>query len=359
VESKTERIYYMDLARAVILLTGVFFHAALNFEDSDNSLHVQWFPHALAVLIDVMRRFRMEALFVVSGYFSGVLVESRGVKGFFRNRTVRMGVPLLFCGTVFNPIPYLFMQPRFVPWRQPFYFINGVWKNHLWNIANLLAYETTLFTALIFLPTLHRKLSQTRVPALVVVAGYVLAFLGFQAFWAHLPGFRFPDFFVTAGHLPRYAPAYLLGYFVQRNRVVRESLFDLRISLPLAVVATVAERIVSVRIPDGMAVTTLLTLERIALACVLFSFVRAVETPNIWIRRLSIASYTIYLLHMPFQMAFMAAFPWLREGWLSYFLVGFVPIPLFWAFHVYVVERVDWAGFLFNGKVYTPKTRSF
>lgn len=97
------RFYYMDNLRALAMLAGVLFHAALAYSplvhnfwstaDPDKSITLDalsWFSHL----------FRMPLFFLLSGFLALMLLEKRGVGGFLKNRTLRILLPLV----VFLPI---------------------------------------------------------------------------------------------------------------------------------------------------------------------------------------------------------------------------------------------------------------
>jgi len=98
-----QRIYYLDNLRALAMLLGVFFHAAIaygptmtNFwltsgpEQSEAIDFVAWFTHL----------WRMPLFFVISGFFSLLLIQRRGIKGFLKNRGMRISVPFI----IFVPV---------------------------------------------------------------------------------------------------------------------------------------------------------------------------------------------------------------------------------------------------------------
>lgn len=103
-----ERVHYMDNLRALAMLAGVVFHAALAYSvlvhpfwptaDAGNSVAVDvaaWFLHL----------FRMPLFFVIAGFFAAMLVRKRGVGGMLGNRYARILLPFV----VFWPIIHLAM----------------------------------------------------------------------------------------------------------------------------------------------------------------------------------------------------------------------------------------------------------
>jgi len=99
------RLHYMDNLRALAMLAGVVFHAALAYSpmlhslfptaDRQNSLVVDiaaWFVHL----------FRMPLFFVVAGFFAAMLVQRRGLGGMFRNRLLRVALPFVVLWPLVN-----------------------------------------------------------------------------------------------------------------------------------------------------------------------------------------------------------------------------------------------------------------
>lgn len=104
-----DRLPAMDNLRALAMLAGVAFHAALAYSplmhpfwptaDAGQSAWVDataWFLHG----------FRMPVFFLVSGYFTAHLVARRGMAGLFRSRGRRVLLPLL----VFLPLATVAMH---------------------------------------------------------------------------------------------------------------------------------------------------------------------------------------------------------------------------------------------------------
>jgi glucans biosynthesis protein C len=97
------RYHYMDNIRALAMMLGIFFHAALAYSpvmqhvwpaaDYQNSAVIDifaWFSHL----------FRMPLFFLVSGFFALLLIEKRGIKSFIKNRSLRIALPF----AIFLPI---------------------------------------------------------------------------------------------------------------------------------------------------------------------------------------------------------------------------------------------------------------
>lgn len=102
----TPRFDYMDNLRALAMLSGVVFHAALAYSPL---LH-PFFPtsdRAQSAAVDIgiwfLHLFRMPLFFVVAGFFACMLVQRRGLAGFLVNRLKRIALPFV----IFWPLVYL------------------------------------------------------------------------------------------------------------------------------------------------------------------------------------------------------------------------------------------------------------
>ncbi len=93
-----DRLHYMDHLRALAMLAGVFFHAALAF----SPLMHGFFPTAdrqNSVWVDVvawgLHLVRMPLFFLVAGFFAAWVIERRGGVAFARQRVRRIALPFL------------------------------------------------------------------------------------------------------------------------------------------------------------------------------------------------------------------------------------------------------------------------
>lgn len=97
------RIYYLDNLRAIAMLLGIFFHAGLAY--SEQLQHV-WFTarpessQVIDVLMWFFHLFRMPVFFVISGYFSILLIRKWQARTFLKKRTLRLMVPFV----IFFPV---------------------------------------------------------------------------------------------------------------------------------------------------------------------------------------------------------------------------------------------------------------
>lgn len=110
-ESQTSRFHDLDALRAFAMLLGIVLHACMSFvalpvnvsATRDIYQNSTWLPY----LMDAIHGFRMPLFFLVSGLFTAMLWEKRGLKGLLKHRFWRIGIPLLLgCLTI---VPAVFV----------------------------------------------------------------------------------------------------------------------------------------------------------------------------------------------------------------------------------------------------------
>jgi len=162
--SESDRLHYMDNLRALAMLSGLVFHAALAY----SPLAHAFFPTAdrgQSVLVDVgiwfLHLFRMPLFFVVAGFFAALLVAKRGLGGLFRHRIKRIALPFVIflplvhaglkyatlhaAATVEHPSPLLvvirqLLQTQGLPEQLP-------GTGHLWFLYYLLFFYVLVWSA--------------------------------------------------------------------------------------------------------------------------------------------------------------------------------------------------------------------
>ena len=159
-----DRLHYMDHLRALAMLAGVLFHAALAYSPL---MHAIW-PTAdtgRSIVVDgaawFLHLFRMPLFFVVAGFFAALLVARRGLGGLFRNRCARVLLPLLLflplvtasmygltqhaAATVRHPSPVLAWLRAYIDQHDTMPFVPG-WA-HLWFLFYLMLFTVLVWVA--------------------------------------------------------------------------------------------------------------------------------------------------------------------------------------------------------------------
>ena len=90
----TARLHHLDALRAAAMLLGLALHALLAYTG------IAWVPQdrvssgLLGLAFAAIHGFRMPLFFLLSGYFTGLLWQRRGMRALLRHRAARIALPL-------------------------------------------------------------------------------------------------------------------------------------------------------------------------------------------------------------------------------------------------------------------------
>ena len=305
------RYHDLDALRAFAMLLGMALHGALFLVPLPEGFWPAELPYARETettrnpypyLVAGIHGFRMPAFFVLSGFFTAMMWQSRGMRRLGEHRLKRIGLPLL--AGMFTIVPLIYWQvigrefgplDWFSAWLGGFY--------HLWFLWFLL----------------------------LMAGGFLLlARLGLQFrsmwWWLLLPAALIPQFFMRegfgadtpAGVIPRadifgyYSLFFLFGaFFYQRGIAVRR-----RWAVGVGGAALLFLPALAFAFPQEFPeldenarwVQAAGAILKVAYAWLmvfglmgLFRWVMARERP--WVRWMSDASYWLYVCHLPLIIA--------------------------------------------------------
>ncbi len=377
------RYHYMDNLRALAMLAGVVFHAALAYSpllnqvwlpaDAENSLAIDavaWFSHL----------FRMPLFFLIAGFFACYLVAKRGAGGFLGNRALRILVPLVIflplvwlsigvgvqwaLENVDNPSPILgliAMMADMPNAPEP-----PITTAHLWFLYNLVQFYV-IYVILDKTGLLDRISAILASPRFLVFALplMILPALATQTaphpapeqFMPKLWSFGFYGFFFLVGsamfrqqdvidRLRPYAPWMLVG-----SLVLYAVLFS-QLPRSMTIMEAMAVAEAGVQVNAGEILTSLLEAiiaVHMTLVCLVYGkqFLDRASAP---VRFVADSSYWIYIIHLP--LVWMIQYRMLDTDWnlwveftiasVGTFAIGIVTYALF----------VRWTpiGWLLNGR---------
>lgn len=90
-----ERLHYLDVARAVLLLLGIPYHAAQPYSSRAWFIHSETYSRIAELAGGFSHAFRMHAFFLVAGYFATLIVRKRGLRAWLADRARRLIIPFL------------------------------------------------------------------------------------------------------------------------------------------------------------------------------------------------------------------------------------------------------------------------
>ena len=323
------REHFWDALRAFLMLLGIPYHVALSYRPGqDFIVHSGQGVRGFAELAAGLHLFRMPAFFVIAGYFALLLLARREPGAWLKGRFIRLGVPFLTCIVTLVPAMNLFCELSNLPWhaavrswRENSLSSGGYWVRHLWFIIVLLYFSTIATALTAIFPGLKAGLVPPRidcwaarnfVPALlgagVLIGGWEA--LALEAFYRVGLATNLPQQILRLDEAIIFAPWFVLGCVLVRARatLARTARFCGATSV-VAVVTTVAWLLVHKDVPP-MAERFIGTFAALATTQVLVAAARSLlDRPIPLVRRLTDASFVIYLFHLPL----ITLFVWLAQ----------------------------------------------
>ena len=357
------RYYYMDSVRAFFMILGIFIHTGQIYVTSlVNEREVNVF---FDYLIFIIHTFRMHGFYIIAGFFAAMLIEKKGAKVFLFDRLIRLGIPMFTIGFTFNSfINYadFTIQSDIISLH---YYLSGAWLWHLWFLGNLIIYiGLTAYllikykTTINFISNAFIQISKRFFFPLMIVAQTVFFYIGYTVdkFLIHNFLFiSFLDFF-------RYLPFYFLGYLLFTNRHFFESLITYErlkyhIFFSILILFTMSSYIIHA---DSLLEFITFRLIKMYLAVVfslafilLFKSIPLFNQHNVKIRKISDASYSIYLLHLPFMTLFFNLYK-VQNPFMAFIMISLSTLIITYLLHVFIIQKFKFMSLLFNG--YYPKT---
>lgn len=313
-----QRLHHWDFSRALYLVLGIPFHAAVIY-----SLSHEWSvaspdkSQVLTWLADFLHSFRMPGFFLLAGLFSMMLLDRQGAWPWLKSRLVRLGLPLLFATLLIVPFQIAVQQLALVvkgtlPASQlpariaaDLTHFGEPWIAHLWFLWVLIAY----CIGLAMLQALSRGSLRARLEAFVAWVGdnRILSLAAFAAI-CELAA-RAQEITVAAS--PYYGNAVInynlyviyfgFGALVYASRRLNDLLLR---PGPVAALAGVALVTFS-QVPHTDLINhTLKVMAAIFGALLIVGYIsnlahRHFNRPDARVRKLVDASFTIYLFHHP------------------------------------------------------------
>lgn len=380
-----ERRYYgFDALRGGMMILGIVLHAAMFYTAAPLPMMVPFTDRTQSPVFDwlfyFIHTFRMPLFFLLSGFFTALLVEKRGLWGTYRNRAARVLAPLVVGTLTVVPLASLFFVALVASLRFGTHMLVPEWEQamtlleelralglpddpapgHLWFLYYLcwmyllIPLCAWLARTSVRLPAVRRLLASP--PGLVVFGLWTTVTL--------LPipgGLLLPDALTITPNfgLVYYASFFTIGYVLHANRdsLVAYPRF-VRWTLPMAIVLfPLAEHLMRAALaapgsPELQLAAALANgfctwaIIYVALGATLRHF----DTASPWALYLSQSSYWVYLLHLP-AVAF-AAWVLLGVDWPAeakfLAIVAFTTVTCFGSYH-YAVQRT-WVSVFLNGK---------
>lgn len=357
----SERLPGMDAARGILMLLGIVIHA------SDIYMVKIWRVHdsspsiAFDYLGSGIHSFRMEAFFLIAGFFAAMQADRSRPSNYLRHRLQQIVVPLLVTLCTLNALEYALVRPL----------QSGAasyeWIGHLWFLVDLLV------LTLIFVPLLHKdsvfqrvavnatKPIRTPTELVALLALMTAGVTMLQALSVRIAGLSLNVEILgltSSGRLLTYAPFFAFGMVAQRTATLKKLFFSIHPALLIPGVGLHAW--LAVNATESVSWTllqiSLTILTWFNVAAVIGLIMRCFKRPNASTAWLGNSAYPVYLSHHMFVVAAGSA---LLTSTLAtpikFLLVVGAAAAASVAFYD-VCKRVAWLHPLFTGRPF-PKTQ--
>lgn len=374
------RLHAFDALRGSMMLLGVALHSAAAYSTFPD---VWWLKDPQTgqwadLFLLWIHSFRLPLFFVMSGFFSALLVERHGVRGFVVNRIARLLMPFLLGMAAMYPLLKLagvyawFLMRGPEPWRrlQGWLAEGRLWRSiepmHLWFLIVLLI---LCAGAALVEPALRRALGGGWFGFLIERRGGWTVWAGVTV--ATLLRMQFgvldtPHEFLPPGRvLAAYAVFFVFGWGLYCHRGKLDALRrhgggSVTAGAVCALLAACAVDRQMVALPARAETAHVATALLTAMACWLTILgltgiaLRRLDGGAPILRYLADSAYWVYLAHPPLLVA--VQLPMMHLGWPAQvkFLAGllFAVPALFWIYDRWV--RPGWMGALLNGRRLPP-----
>lgn len=347
------RFHELDALRAFAMLLGIALHAFLFLIPQAWPFQDPWAAttpveeNAYLVVFFLIHGFRMPVFFLLSGFFTALLWQRRGLRALAGNRLQRLGLPLLLGALTIVPLnAWLFSPDDFAWFYWPFVWLSPeMGFNHLWFLWQLLLL-IAVFAGLVRLgATFTHPVAWWGLVPLTLLPQY---FMSEESFGPDTSVWLVPDGRV----LGFYALFFGFGAFLHQRRIAVRRWWSAAL-LPALAVAYPAGIAFLFFVESEQAQAWAAVCQAAYAWCMCFGllglFRWIASGERRWVRYVSDASYWLYLWHLPLILVlqrWMVAWPFNVHG--KFALMCAVTTGVLLLLYQAGV-RYTWVGAMLNG----------
>ncbi|XDD47535.1 acyltransferase family protein [Leptospira sp. WS39.C2] len=142
------RLVYLDNLRSFALLLGIVFHSAIVYaSDIQYAIQTEERSDILSYFCYWIHSFRMPMFYMISGFFSAMVIEKKGIGFYWEGRFKRILIPTIFGLIFLAPIQYFLMEKVRTPNVDLFEFLKYFFTkekfqhSHLWFLVDLFCFS--------------------------------------------------------------------------------------------------------------------------------------------------------------------------------------------------------------------------
>ncbi|MCZ2343175.1 MAG: acyltransferase family protein [Bacteroidales bacterium] len=348
--STTDRLHHLDALRGLLMLLGIVLHAALIYSvESDWVIGDARRSRVFDWIYAVIHAFRMQTFFMISGILT-VRMLKKGPTAFLRDRGLRLAIPLLTIALTLNALQTLlaFGGTRF--WEE---YSGGRWVGHLWFIVDLLIFCVLVAGLTAWRPEVTRwHLPQFGGAIIGILPLGTAGAMWLRDTWIGHDSYGAGLF--TPAELLVYFPFFLFGFLYRPGtdpaRLRQLALWS--IGLLVGCLVNPFPQL------DGMGLYVTAGISWSASILCLYGGSLVLNRPHPFVRTLSDAAYTVYLVHHLAVIVFgLLLLPLTLAIGGKFLIVVLGTCGVSFAFHRGVVSRSRWLSLLMNGNTRPVRMR--
>ena len=209
----TKRIYYFDFIRVYLTILVFYHHSAISFGASGGWYYITetvtgLIKGLLSANMGIDQSYFMSLFFFISAYLLPASFDRKGMRGFIKDRLIRLGIPLALF--------YFILHPLLVFW------IRGVWGKPglgpMWFVFTLLIFESAY--------VVYRSLRKRRILIRTTQKEWIftLLFILFTGVIAFVIRLWMPIgsevFGLQLGYFTLYTAMYFMGIVAYRKKLL-------------------------------------------------------------------------------------------------------------------------------------------
>lgn len=360
----TERIYYLDSMRAILMMLGVVLHSAQVFSPEQSwKIYSEYTTPIAEWMVYIIHVFRMPAFFIISGYFAIFTLHKYNIEKFLKVRILRIIIPLVITAITLNSLQaYVLTKTGWIDFELISYIKEGQWVSHLWFLINLIVYFLIFSIGYRFFHPVYKKIMQ--LTNMIYTKSNIFVMLSFMTLFAialvimisFISKFINVNGIINLNSILYYISFFIFGVLLYSNKEMQREFIEISpiITLPIIVVSLYSYTYFSQfegKLYKLIYVFFDITAKYYISALCFYLFYKFTNRSSKIFYFLSNASYTVYLFHQVFVIVIgLLLIKFNIGGFLGLMILMISVSLLSVSVHYYFISRVDFLSFLFNGK---------
>lgn len=347
----------MDVARAVFMMLGVVYHASLVYRPSISwsFIIVSEESHFFFnILSSLLHDFRMHGFYLIAGFFTALSLNKKSRLTFLKDRLIRLGTPLLFVGLTLNVvIQALLHGDEALDFTK--LIISGDWLIHLWFLGNLLVYILICYILKLdkWFGKIEIKYKNSISVNVIIVTTISLITVVFDYIGSLIDKDLF--FFISIERLFIYFPIFLSGILFYYNYKLYNDITEVKNSAKTLIpfiLLFILSKYLGLEVENKQVYMFFDFSYNVELSFLMLGLLSYISKSFTIHSSLINSSYSVYLLHMPFMVAFFLLIePMNLNVFVAFTLLSTLTFIVCYLFHILIINKSRILLFLFNGQI--------